>query len=229
MAFNWGGAGQGASSGASTGSMLGPWGAAIGGIGGGLLGGFTGGSASDPYKKGMEEYEKWIGQARDVQNPFLQFGQNAMPGYEQWLGGMKDPSSFIKNLMGQYQQSPFAQFQQEQAMRAAQNMGSASGLTGSTPLTQFAQQNARDISSQDMNQWLQNVLGINEQYGKGLFGQMGMGQHAADMLSNMYGQAGQDMASGAFGENAGHMADRNRMLYGLFNAGKSFFGSDWGN
>src|SRR6188768_1887555 len=104
-----------------------------------------------PYQKASDTLSQYMPQAQSYLNPFLQAGQSAIPNFQNWLQNMKDPSSFIKNLMGQYQQSPFAQFQQEQAMRAAQNMGSASGLTGSTPLTQFAQQNARNISSQDMN------------------------------------------------------------------------------
>lgn len=189
----------------------------------GFFGGLFGDSGS-PYKDAMKQYEKWAGKGEGAQNPFLDFGKRGMSGYEDWLGGMKDPSGFINHLMGGYQESPYAHYQQEQAMRAAQNQGSASGLTGSTPLTQFAQQNAQNISSGDMNQWLQNVLGINSQYGAGLNNQIGYGQHAADQLTGMYGDMGRQMGEGAFGRRAGQMQDRNNMWGGLFDIGKSFFG-----
>lgn len=189
----------------------------------GFLGGLFGQSGR-PYEDAMKEYERWAGKGESAQNPFLEFGKRGMPGFEQWLSSMKNPSGFINNLMGNYQESPFAKFQQEQAMRSAQNMGSASGLTGSTPLTQFAQQNARDISSQDMNQWLQNVLGINSQYGQGLFSQMGMGQHAADMLTNMYNQMGGRMGEQAYNKRAAQQNDRANIMGGLFDMGRSFFG-----
>lgn len=67
---------------------------------------------------------------------------------------------------------------------------------------QFAQQNARDISSQDQQQWLQNVLGINQMYGSGLGGLMQSGQQAADILTNFLSGHGQRMGEAAYGKGA---------------------------
>lgn len=189
----------------------------------GLFGGLFGDSGR-PYKDAMKQYERYAGKGEAVQNPFLQFGQRGMPGFESWLESMKDPSGFINTLMGKYSESPWAKFQQEQAMRASGNQGAESGLTGSTPLTQFAQQNARNISSQDMNQWLQNVLGINTQYGAGLGNQIGVGQNAANQLTSMYGDMGRNMAEAAYGRSRGNQIDRGNMWGGLFDIGRSFFG-----
>jgi len=69
-------------------------------------------------------------------------------------------------------------------MRAANNIGSATGMTGSTPMMQQAQQNAQNISSGDMQNWLSQVLGINNQYGQGEAGLMGM-----DKMQRMQCQA----------------------------------------
>ncbi len=210
------------------GQMFGMGGAGQQGFGGGyggrsplgsILGGLFGHS-DRPYKDAMKQYQEYMGKAEGVQNPFLDFGKKAMPGYEEWLSGMKDPSGFMNKLMGNYQESPYAKYQQQQALRAAGNMGSvgntAAGGLGSTPMAQFEQQNARDISSQDMNSWLQKVLGVNQQYGQGLFGQMGMGQHAADILAQMYGQMGQNMGGLAYGAGAGKNQDLMSILGGLF-------------
>lgn len=185
--------------------------AGLGGMFGGLFG-----NSGDPYRAAGKEYQDYYNQGKSFQNPFFEAGKGAIPQFQEWLNGMKNPSDFINNLMGQYQESPYAKFQQQQAVRAGQNMGSASGLTGSTPLAQFAEQNARDISSQDMNQWLQNVLGINTQYGAGLSGEMGMGQGAGNVLSNMAMQTGGRLGESEYGRKAGEQSDRNSIWGGLF-------------
>ncbi len=189
---------------------------------GGLLGGMFGNSGS-PYGDAMSQYQKYMQQAQGVQNPFLQAGTGAIGNYQNWLQGMQDPTKFMNNMMGQYQESPFAKFQQQQGMRAANNMGSATGMTGSTPLMQQAQQNAQNISSGDMNNWLQNVLGINSQYGQGQQNLMNMGQGSANALSGMYGQMGQQMGEGAYGQRAGQNQDFWNMLGGGMGMLGSFF------
>lgn len=186
-----------------------------GGLGaaGGLIGGLFGDSGA-PYDAAMDQYKEWANKAQGTQQPFLNAGTNALGNYQDWLSGMKDPSSFINNLMGNYQQSPWAKFQQQQSMRAGTNAASASGLTGSTPFAQQMQQNAQNISSQDMNQWLQNVLGINTQYGQGQNNLINTGANAANALTNMYGQMGQQMGQAAYGQKAGENQDWSNMIGG---------------
>lgn len=205
-----------------------------GGMGGGFgedLSRFMGGlfgDSSRPYKDAMDQYREWASKGEGAQNPFLDFGKRGMPAYEEWIKGMKDPSGFINNLMGKYSESPWAKFQQEQALRASGNQGSAAGLGGSTPMAQFNQQNARDISSQDMGSWLQKVLGINTEYGHGLNNQIGYGQHAADQLTSMYGDMGRQMAEAAYGKRRGQSMDRSNLWGGWLgmgaDVGKSLFG-----
>lgn len=207
MLMNGGGGGSGGGQGLIGGGHL----AGIGQILSGLFG-----DSGAPYKDAMKQYREWGQKGEDAQNPFLNMGKDAIPKYQEWLNGMKDPSGFINHLMGQYGESPWAKFQQQQSMRAAQNQGSASGLTGSTPLTQFAEQNARDISSQDQNQWLSNVLGINTQYGGGLNNQITGGQNAANSLTSLYSDMGGKMGEAAYGQRAGKQQDRNNIWGGLF-------------
>ena len=182
---------------------------------GGILNGLFG-DAGAPYDAANKELGDFWNRATGFQRPYQEAGAGAIPQFQEWLKGQKDPSGFINNLMGKYQESPYAKYQQQQGMRAAQNMGSASGLTGSTPLMQAAQQNAQNISSQDMNQWLQNVLGINTQYGAGLGGLMSGGQNSANSLSNLAGQFGQDIASMAYNKKAAENQQRAGIWGGLF-------------
>lgn len=172
------------------------------------------GMGSSPYSAGMNQYSKYANQALGYQNPFYQAGTSAIPQYQDWLNQMKDPTAFINNMMGSYQESPYAKYQQQQSMNAMNNMASANGLAGSTPMMLQAQQNAQNISSKDMNQWLNNVLGINSQYGAGQKDLMGMGQHSADEMSNMMMQMADTMGLGAFGQQKGSNQDLSGILSG---------------
>jgi len=185
-----------------------------GGIGQILSGLF--GNSGAPYKDAMKQFERFGEKGAGVQNPFLNMGTGAIPQFQEWLKGQKDPSGFINKLMGQYQESPWAKYQQDQSARRFGNQGSAEGLTGSTPLAQFEQQGMHDISSQDQNQWLNHVLGINTQYGQGLGTQIAGGQNAANSLTNMYSDMGRNMAEMAYGKKAGQQQDRNSIWGGLF-------------
>ena len=88
-------------------------------------------------------------------------------------------------------------------------------MTGSTPLQLQAQQNAQSISSGDMQNWLQNVLGINTQYGAGLHNQEQMGQHASDILSQLFQGAGEYKGGTNYGQEAGEQSDRNALWAGI--------------
>jgi hypothetical protein len=150
----------------------------------------------NPYSEGFNATKPYFNSAVGYQNPFVQQGQEANTKYNSWLDSMQDPSKFINNLMGGYQESPWAKVLQQNANRAGTNEASASGLTGSTPFAQQLQQNATQISSADMQNWLSNVLGINTQYGAGENSQVERGQHASDILSQLFSNQG-DLAGGS--------------------------------
>lgn len=165
------------------------------------VGGFLGGMFNDtgkPYDAAQQQYDKYTGMAQGAWSPYANAGKGAVGDYQQWLKGQQDPSGFINNQMANYQESPYAKYMQQQSMNAGQNAASASGLMGSTPMMQQMQQNAGNIASQDQNQWLQNVLGINTQYGQGQQNLMQGGQNAANSLTNMYGQMGNLSGTNAY-------------------------------
>lgn len=186
----------------------------LGGIFSGLFG-----NSDAPYRAAGEQYEKWGNEAKHAQEPFYNAGAGAIPQFQNWLQGMQDPAAFINHLMGNYSQSPWAQNQQRQAMRGAQNFGSATGLSGSTPLMLQAQQNSANIGSEDQNRWLQNVLGINTQYGAGTQNLMQGGQNSANALTDLYSNLGNNMGQAAYGERAGKSND----LFNLISGGLSLF------
>lgn len=193
---------------------------AISGMGG-FLGGLFGDSGK-PYDDAMKQYEDWTNRAENAQRPYTQAGAGGVKDYQSWLKGQKDPSGFINNLMGQYSESPYAKYLQQQSMNAGQNMGSASGLSGSSALMQQMQQNAGNIASQDQNQWLQNVLGINTQYGQGQNNLIGYGANAANALTGMYDNMGGRAGEAAYGKAAGGQNDFWNTLGGLGSMAMAF-------
>jgi hypothetical protein len=180
----------------------GMFGSGLGGLFGGLFG-----NSGKPYDQAMQQYQQWANQAQGVNQPYLDAGTGAIGAYQNWLQGQQDPSKFINNLMGQYQQSPYTSYLQQQAQNAGINAGSANGTAGSTALMQQMQQNAGNIAQQGMDSWLQNVLGINSQYGQGQQNLMNGGQNAANSLTNMYNNMGQQMGQAAYGKEAGKKQD----------------------
>lgn len=188
------------------------------------LGGFLGGLFGDsgkPYDDAMKQYQEWANKAQGTQQPYLNAGTGAIGDYQDWLKGQKDPSKFINDLMGNYQESPYAHMLQQQAMNAGNNSASASGMMGSSALMQQQMQNAGQIASGDMNSWLQNVLGINSQYGQGQQNLMTGGQNAANALTNMYGDMGNKMGEAAYGKAAGKKND----FWNTIGGGLSMLGS----
>jgi hypothetical protein len=174
-----------------------------------------------PYRAAREAYSPYIDKSVETQNPFYNAGVAAIPRYQNWTNTMSNPSDFINRLMNQYQQSPWAKFQTQQAMRGLTNQASASGLVGSTPLSQFQEQYAHDISSEDMQRWLQNVLGINSSYGSNLEHQYDTGLNAGTNISNIYNRAGESMGNLALGQRAAEEQNKGNRISGLL---KMFLG-----
>ena len=187
---------------------------------GGLLGGLFGNSGK-PYDDAMRQYQEYMNRGRETQQPYLDAGKGAIGDYQTWLNTQKDPSAFINNLQNNYQESPYAHQLQQQAMNAGNNSASASGMMGSSALMQQQQQNAGQIASGDMNSWLQNVLGINSQYGQGQSDLMHTGQGSANALTGMYNDMGGRMGEAAYGKGAGKQHD----FWNTIGGGLSMLGS----
>lgn len=177
------------------------------------------GNSGDPYGAANSQYQQLYQQAQQTQNPFYNMGTGAIAPYQAYNQRMADPSAFINQLMGSYQSSPYANFMQKQAQRANTNSASASGLIGSTPYQQQGEQYAHDISSQDQNSWLNNVLGVNTQYGQNLNNMLNYGANSANALTNLSANFAPQMGQAAYGQQAGNNFDFSNILGGL----SSFF------
>lgn len=175
------------------------------------------GDPGEAYRQGQQAYAPWIKQASDVYNPFYQGGVSAGGKYAAGLDKMSDPSKYLNDLMGNYRESDYAKYLQDQVGKAGINAASASGLVGSTPYLQQAQQNAAGIASKDMQQWLANALGINRDYLTGQSDIYGKGLQAAGGMSNVFTQRAQDEAKMAYGREAADQSRQGGLLGSLGN------------
>ena len=168
-----------------------------------------------PYNNAMQQYQQYAQMGQQAMSPYMQAGQGAIPGFQQWLQSMSNPTQFTNNLMNNYQESPNARYMQEQAIRSAQNAGSATGMVNSTPYTQQVQQNSANISQQDMGNWMQNVLGLNTQYGQGMSNMIGMGENAGNSLLDLYGNEANSMANMQYGKGQAQNQQTGGLISGI--------------
>lgn len=127
---------------------------------------------------------------RQTYTPYINRGNQsqelASGAYSQMLN---DPSSFVEQIMASYQPSKGYDFRKKNAMNAARNSAAAGGFSGT--YNDQAQQSelADGLLSQDMQQYLQNILGV---HGTGLAGHQNvanMGYNAAGSLADYTGNA----------------------------------------
>lgn len=158
---------------------------------GGILGDIFGG---DPMQNSRRKYAKDLEKAGEYGKPFYEAGMEAIPQYQEWLNTMQNPQEYVNSLMGGYSQSPYATYMQGMARNQATNMGSATGMAGSSALEREMQQNASNIASGDLQNYLGNIFGVNQMYGQGLGNQMGMGSNMANSLMSLFGGGAENIA-----------------------------------
>jgi len=184
-----------------------------------------------------DEANKYISKigdtAKNYYTPWTTAGKAAMgqmtPVFNQMTA---NPSDYMAQIMSGYQQSPQFQNALQQALRAAQGSAAAGGMTGSSQ-DQLNEANIADYMSQnDMQNYLNNVLGIQK---TGLAGETGLAntgynatQELANSLMNMYGTQGTEAYNAAQNRFAG-LGDLGRFLTSPTKSGTSNVIGDMSN
>jgi len=177
-------------------------------LGGGILGQYLGGRGDDFTGGGektlqqAQDYIKQMGQQAIGQlAPYQQMGYGGLQKYAQALQPYGDPSQMYSQIMSGYQLSPAAQFQQQEGLKQLQNAMEARGMAGSGQEMKDILGYSQGLASQDMQQYLQNILGMGQTYlgGTAGLGQMGLG------AAGQMGQFGLTSA-GQYGNLAAQLA-----------------------
>lgn len=197
-----------------------------------LLGGLFGGD--DEYSGPSPEQilEKTYGMGKETFDPYIKRGHEAQDQANRHYGNMtENPMDFLNQIISGYKPSEGYKFKEKHALNAARNSAAAGGISG-TQNDQLGQAElVNGLLDQDMQQWLQNVLGIQGAGIGGLEAQAGRGFGASQSLAELLGNVGGSQAGLAFNrqetdrKNKGNMMGQLSGLLGA--AGGAIGGSDW--
>lgn len=190
MGWNWGGAASGAGSGAAAGSSFGPIGTVVGGAAGGLFGGFS----KDPTKEANKYLKQIPGMGKQYYNPFIERGARAGNMLEGEYGKLLEPTSFIDEIMKHYKTSAGAEYNRDKLGRGIGATAAAGGFAGTPEHQQEYGEMADKIMSQDMQEYLQNALGV---YNRGLGGEEGFNNQGFDASKDLVDLLGGTLSSQA--------------------------------
>ena len=194
--------------------------------------GSGGGNSQAGYQQGQEYLEPWrqsgenaLGQQQDyLGNMGGYLSEHGNPADWMWSQINQSPQDFYQNLMGGYEQSPQYQQQMEDMQKGMVNAGAASGMTGSGAFYDDWQRNAQNITAQDQDRWLGNMLGVNNQQ----LGYLGDYRNTENSyLNNLMGMSQQGLnaadQSGQYAIGEGQARDANNPWGNIANLGASLY------
>lgn len=199
-----------------------------------LLGSLFGGD--DEYSGPSPEQilEQAYGMGRETFDPYIQRGHTAQDRASTQYNRMSEsPMDFLNEIIAGYSPSQGYKFREQKALEAARNSAAQGGISG-THNDQLGQaEMVSGLLDQDMQQWLQNVLGIQTTGLQGLENTANRGFGASQSLADLLGNISGSQAGLAYNRQ---QADRDRTgniiggLSGLLGTGAgALFGSSAGN
>ncbi len=166
----------------------------LGSLGMGLYGLFNRGN--NPSDAAMQYLKNIPGYAEKGYRPYMDAGTSMMPGmndlYQQM---MQNPGEFFNKIGAGYKESPGYQHALKEAMGGIGNAAASGGMAGSPMHQQLAGEEASDMASKDFQQYINNVLGIQDRGTTGGENTVGRGfdatgRYVDTMGSNAAAQAG---------------------------------------
>ena len=185
-----------------------------------------------PANAAMPYLEKIPGTIKPYLDPYVQQGQSAYNMLNPIYGNMaQDPAGYLEKMMGGYKQSKGYELQKDEALKAATATAAAGGRRG-TPEDMMNQARiAEMLQGQDMQQWLNNAMGIQ---GMGLQGQQGFydtGYRAssdlASDLANILGTQASLSFQGQSQKNQSSQDLTEQIMKALAGMTGSISGFDW--
>lgn len=158
-----------------------------------LTGGKNPADAASPY------LDRIPGELQKYLDPYINRGNSAYDKFNPQLNDMtSDPAAFLEKISKDYQPSRSYQLKRDEALRAAGNSAAAGGMRGSLQDIEGESRLTDALMGEDMQQWLNNVLGIQ---GRGIQGQ----QHLYD--------TGYDASKGLSGDLANILGTQAQLAF----------------
>lgn len=189
----------------------------------GIFDDLFGGGGNNPSDAANDYYNKIPGMERDLYNPYIQHGNDAYNKFSPIYDRMtSDPTGFLNDLMKNYAPSKSYQLQRDEMTKAAGNSAAAGGMRGGLQDVSDQARITDSLMGNDMQQWLGNVMGLQNE---GLNGEQGLYDKGYDAtknlagdLSNVYGTQGSLAFQGQANRNQSH-SDLMSMLMKLAGGG----------
>lgn len=184
----------------------------------------------NPADAGMQYLEQIPDIGKEYYNPFIERGKrsgNILEG--QYDRMAQDPVDYLDQIMRSYRPSSGYDFKQNQMLKAAGNTAAAGGFRGTQNDQQDSAAMVQALLGDDMQQFLQNVLGIQ---GSGLQGHQGFqnqGYNASSSLADYLGTNLSNQAGLAFQGQSQENANHAGILNSLIGAGGSVLGAGISN
>lgn len=186
------------------------------GAGLGMLGNFLGspkGGAGGSTGNAAQYLNQIAPMGKEIYNPYIKRGheaQNLANGKYNEMAA--NPMDYINQIISGYKPSEGYKFKEQKALEAARNNAAAGGLTGTRNDQLQQAEMANGLLGGDMQEWLQNVLGVQ---GAGLTGQQHVadtGLHASNSLADLLGGALNTQADLAYEDQKEKRANRQKMF-----------------
>lgn len=172
----------------------------------------------DPTKGANRYLDQIPGVGQKYYGGYIDRGNRAGAKLEGEYGKLMNPTSFIDDIMKNYSTSQGAQYQQKELGRGIGATAASGGYAG-TPEHQKEYGNmASDIMSKDMQQYLQNALGV---YGTGLSGEQNFdtqGFNASGSMADLLGGKLSSQAGLSFQNSSQNNANRNAFMNAIMKA-----------
>ncbi len=170
---------------------------------------FGGGNQEDP----MQYLNQIPQQTGQYLNPYIQQGQQAGSAAQGQYGQMaQNPMDFLNQIMAGYKPSQGYQYKQGVMGRDMANTAASGGFRGTNEDQRQRGELINALMGQDMQQYLQNVLGIQ---GTGLQGQelgAGRGFQASGDMANITGTNLSERAGLRMNQENQRITDRGNMM-----------------
>lgn len=147
-------------------------------------------AAANPYLSqipgvGMQQYSPYI-------NAGLQAGEHSKTAFDLMTG---DPTGFLNMLMKGYNTSEGYNFEKDKLEKELSNAANAGGIAGTPADFMKRGEGVQGLLSKDMQQYLENVLGIHK---TGLEGETGIANRGFEASQNLT-----DLIGGALNQQGG--------------------------
>jgi hypothetical protein len=178
---------------------------------------FSGGK--NPADAAMPYLNQIPGMAKGYYEPYINKGNEAYNTFNPEINQMtSDPAAFLEKIMKGYEPSRGYQLQRDEALKAAGNSAAAGGMRGSSNDISNEARISDALQGEDMQKWIQNVLGIQKQGQTSEENLYNTGYNASNALSGDLSNVLGTQASLAFQGQANQNQSKGDLLSGLVKA-----------